>query len=112
MKEALKDRVAIVERYIGESMLDFATKKGIDSNILTDNMIPIDLIMAILMSYPEISSEWLMRGVGDMITSRQRGYCQYGWHDKIIALEAENKLLKELVGLPQNIKGMEGGISA
>ena len=76
-------------------------------------------ISFILETYPNISAEWLLRGTGSMIVSEKTEYAdklsdETGGYssirelqDRIVALEAENNVLREMVGLQKN-KQREG----
>lgn len=106
MKELVLQRV---KEYIAENKLSksaFASSINMEQTTVNNQLIgkrglSIDLILSFLNSYPEISAEWLLRGKGEM-------YLQSGdvktedlqfLREKIIRLEAENKVLREVVGL-------------
>lgn len=77
-------------------------------------------ITFILNEFPKVSAEWLLRGVGEMFVENVSYYPsslgedddKYGvsiqkLKEKIISLEAENKILRELVGLREKEKKSE-----
>lgn len=77
-------------------------------------------ITFILNEFPKVSAEWLLRGVGEMFVENASYYPsslgedddKYGisvqkLKEKIISLEAENKILRELVGLKEKEKKSE-----
>lgn len=89
----------------------------LNQQITGSRSLSLDVISAILNSFEDISAEWLLRGVGEMyISDKSITYAdnlsdigsEYGsyreMHDRIVALEAENGVLREMVGLQKKEK--------
>lgn len=124
MKEVVLQRV---KDFIEESKMSknaFAKSLSMDqttvnNQILGKRSVSIDLVLSFLTNYPNISAEWLMRGEGEMFIQEKTEYADKlsdeteGYstirelQDKIVALEAENNVLREMVGLQKN-KQREG----
>lgn len=78
-------------------------------------------ISFILDMYPAVSAEWLMRGKGEMLLSNEAGNSTSSdsiseddirmLRERIISLEAENKVLREIAGLHQGERSHEGKIA-
>lgn len=67
-------RIKEVLAYSQLSTRAFAIKCGmnqptLDRMLKGKNALSLNCVCAVLDTFPEISSEWLMRGVGDMLTS-------------------------------------------
>lgn len=84
----------------------------LNQQIAGSRSLSLDVVSAILNSFEDISAEWLLRGVGEMYISGEsisyaenlgEANCEYEskreMHDRIVALEAENNVLREMVGL-------------
>lgn len=117
-----KDVLERIKSFINHSSLSksaFASsikmeQTTVNNQLLGKRGISIDLILSILEAYPDISSEWLLRGVGEMFIENV-GYFPSSLgedsdkyevsvqklKEKIISLEAENKVLRELAGLKE-----------
>lgn len=76
-------------------------------------------ISFILDVYPAVSAEWLMRGKGEMILQEEKENLASSatseddirlMREKIISLESENRVLREIAGL-QGEKSREGKIA-
>lgn len=123
-----KDVLERIKSFINHSSLSksaFASsikmeQTTVNNQLLGKRSISIDLILSILEAYPDISSEWLLRGAGSMFKEENSYYPsalgeendKYGvsvqkLKEKIISLEAENKVLRELVGLKEKEKKSE-----
>ncbi len=67
---SIYDRLKELIAYSGLSQNKFAKKTSIDSglmsNMLSGSRFGIDKLIQILNAFPEISSEWLLRGEGSM----------------------------------------------
>ncbi len=70
-EETIYDRLKKLITHSGLSQNKFAKKTGIDSglmsNMLNGSRFGIDKLIQILNSFPEISSEWLLRGDGEIL---------------------------------------------
>ena len=68
----------------------------------------IEPVMAILNSMCDLSAEWLLRGKGDMILKEDNTPAPASVdHDELVALRAENRVLRELLNLRSSEKKME-----
>ena len=69
----------------------------------------IEPVMAILNSMSDLSAEWLLRGKGDMILKEDSTPAPVSTvdHDELVALRAENRVLRELLNLRSSEKKME-----
>lgn len=68
------DRIKSLISHLGLSTRAFALNCGIRQNTLSNQLngmreLSLSTVMAILSAYPEVSSNWLMRGEGDMFKS-------------------------------------------
>lgn len=92
----------------------------LNQQIAGSRSLSLDVVSAILNSFEDISAEWLLRGVGEMFIQESTEYADKlsdektgGYssirelQDRIVALEAENNVLREMVGLQKN-KQREG----
>lgn len=73
-KNDIKQRVEAFRLHEGLSKAEFARRIGIDprniSRILTGGLgVSMDLAIGLLHEFPDLSAEWLMRGVGEMYTT-------------------------------------------
>lgn len=74
MKSSLLQRVTQIKEYYGLNELRFSKRLGMAQSTINGYFIKgrtpsIDIIMAILNEFKEISSEWLLRGTGQMLIS-------------------------------------------
>lgn len=72
----------------------------------------LDIIVAILNSFEDISAEWLLRGKGSMYLSKSEineNKIINSNKIEIIKLQTENKLLREIVGIQGNKNAVGGG---
>lgn len=99
-----------------KSVREFAGIIGVKQVTLNQQIsgsrsLSLDVVIAILNSFEEISAEWLLRGKGDMMLKdncesalcNEENEDMQSLRDKIISLEAENKVLRELLGLRNDI---------
>lgn len=68
-------RLSEIIKYFGLSVRAFAIKCGIsqptlDKQLKGQRAISLDTVLNVLKTYPEISAEWLLRGVGNMIKDK------------------------------------------
>lgn len=68
----LTERLQLLSKKMAKSERDFAITVGINQptwhNYVTGKRAPsFDCIMAILTAFPDVSSEWLLRGEGEMV---------------------------------------------
>lgn len=85
MLQRLKDVLA----YSGLSVRAFAIKCGVSQPTLDKQFkglrgISIETMMSVLYAFPEISAEWLMRGVGDMIINHQPNSAEIDRINKLV----------------------------
>lgn len=117
MKEVVLQRVKNFLTEKGISKFAFARslkmeQTTVNNQLLGKRSVSIDLILSLLNNYPDVSAEWLLRGAGEMYISDKsipyaenlsEANCEYEsmreMHDRIVALEAENNVLREMVGL-------------
>lgn len=106
MESEVKERVRMILRENKTnptklSKLFGLNQKTLNNQINADTQLSVSIILLILEHFPSISAEWLLRGKGEM-------YLQSGdaktedlqfLREKIIRLEAENKVLREVAGL-------------
>ena len=89
----------------------------LNQQIAGSRSLSLDVVSAILNSFEDISAEWLLRGVGEMFIPESTEYADklsdentVGYssirelQDRIVALEAENNVLREMVGLQKKTK--------
>lgn len=125
MKEDVLERIKSFINHSSLSKSAFASsikmeQTTVNNQLLGKRSISIDLILSILDAYPRISSEWLLRGTGAMLKEENSYYPSalgeegnnyrvsfQELKEKIISLEAENKVLRELVGLKEKEKKSE-----
>lgn len=70
-----------------------------------DMQVSASVLINTLELFPNVSAEWLLRGKGDMILTDETEM-----RNKIISLEAENRVLREAVGLSSAQSKMTGGV--
>lgn len=71
----LETRILEVFAHSGLSRIDFANKIGISNAVMSHissgrNKASTDLILNILNNFPDISTDWLLLGQGEMLRSR------------------------------------------
>lgn len=124
MESSINERIKKVFELRGEkSVRAYALKRNLASTTFGECLKGAEprfsLLKAFLDGEPCISAEWLMRGVGEMfiqesteyadkLSDETEGYSSIRQlQDRIVALEAENNVLREMVGLQKN-KQREG----
>lgn len=124
MEKTVKQRVQAVLQKFGSNPTQLAkmynlNQKTVHNQINDNTQLSVSIILLILKTYPDISAEWLLRGTGSMIVSEKTEFADklsddagsYSTirelQDRIVALEAENNVLREMVGLQKN-KQREG----
>lgn len=93
----------------------------LNQQITGSRSLSLDVVTAILNSFEDVSAEWLMRGKGEMLLSDDAEISTLSdniseddvrlLRERIISLEAENKVLREIVGLHQGERSHEGKIA-
>ena len=110
----INERIRLLYENSGErSIRRYAHKMGIPPTTLNECIKGaeprVSLIKAILDGEPSISSEWLLRGTGEMFL--QSGDGKSGDEEElkkeIFRLETENKLLREFAGLRTSSSDVE-----
>lgn len=124
MESSINERIKAVFELRGEkSVRGYALKRNLAPTTFGECLKGAEprfsLLKAFLDGEPCISAEWLMRGVGEMFIQEKTEYAdklsdETGGYssirelqDRIVALEAENNVLREMVGLQKN-KQREG----
>lgn len=116
MESAIKQRIQAVLQRFDSNPTQFAkaynlNQKTVHNQINADTQLSASIILLILEYYPTISAEWLMRGNGEMFlsekseetaSSEEKNEELQFLREKIISLEAENKVLREVAGLRAN----------
>lgn len=71
--------------------------------------ISAEVLTRIACVYSDLSAEWLLRGKGDMILKEDNMPTPVSTvnHDELVALRAENRVLRELLNLKSSGKKME-----
>lgn len=79
-----------------------ANQKTINQQLKGERGLSTDTILKILSTFEEISSEWLMRGTGDMFRSVSNTPSAEieALKAEINMLRGENRVLREQLGLP------------
>lgn len=95
----LHERLNEVLKYSGLSVRAFANKCGINQPTLDRQIkglrgISLETIVSVVHAFPEISSEWFMRGAGDMLVLNQPNSAE---------LERINKLIDTITTLQDTI---------
>lgn len=76
--------------------------------IIKAKSITADRLKEFLLMYSDLSAEWLLRGKGDMILKEDNTPVPASVdHDELVALRAENRVLRELLNLRSSEKKME-----
>lgn len=93
----------------------------LNQQITGSRSLSLDVVTAILNSFEDVSAEWLMRGKGEMFLSDETANSTSSdnisgddirlLRERIISLEAENKVLREITGLHQGERSHEGKIA-
>ncbi len=123
----MTERIKSVIQHYGMSARAFALKCGLKDNTFINQMngvreLSLTTVMKILLSFEDISAEWLLRGKGDMLLTHEQtseendrvnklidtvAYLQCTiseQHNKIKRLEEENKKLSSQLVLLKNDK--------
>ena len=71
----MTQRIQFLISRLGLSTRAFAIKCGLRQNTLSNQLngvrdLSLSTVSAILITFPEVSSEWLLRGSGDMFTKQ------------------------------------------
>lgn len=103
MESTINQRVKHICSYKSKSLRNFASMVGINNNTLIqqlngDRAISLSTISAILLTFDDISAEWLLRGKGEMIKKESEAstYNESVLQAKIEELTEENAILREL----------------
>lgn len=113
MESAIKQRIQAVLQRFDSNPTQFAkaynlNQKTVHNQINADTQLSASIILLILEYYPTISAEWLLRGKGEMFLSEkseetaspeEKNEELQFLRERIISLEAENKVLREVAGL-------------
>lgn len=101
------ERIKSLISQLGTSTRAFAIACGLRQNTLSNQLngmreLSLSTVMAILNTYPQVSTDWLMRGVGDMFKSES------------LDANAERviKLVDTIATLQKSINEKEATISA
>lgn len=103
MESIINQRVKHICSYKSKSLRNFASMVGINNNTLIqqlngDRAISLSTISAILLTFDDISAEWLLRGKGEMIKKESEAstYNESVLQAKIEELTEENAILRDL----------------
>lgn len=113
MESAIKQRIQAVLQRFDSNPTQFAkafnlNQKTVHNQINANTQLSASIILLILEYYPTISAEWLLRGKGEMFlsekseetaSSEEKNEELQFLRERIISLEAENKVLREVAGL-------------
>lgn len=109
MIERIKKIIECKSKSVREfSMLINVKQVTLNQQITETRGLSLDIVTAILNSFEDISAEWLMRGKGEMFlsekseetaSSEEKNEELQFLRERIISLEAENKVLREVAGL-------------
>lgn len=106
----VKDRINKYIEYKGITVYRLEASTGMSKSYWTKTRnISADVLSKIACLYSDISAEWLLRGKGDMILKEDSSPAPVSTvdHDELVALRAENRVLRELLNLRSSEKKME-----
>jgi len=112
MESAVLERVMYLIQVKSKSKRDFAFTIGmeqttVNNQLLGKRSISFDLIDNILKAFPSVSSEWLLRGIGDMeILESEKDQTLEDLKEELAMLKGENRVLREQLGFRER-KGHE-----
>lgn len=122
MEESVKERIKkiLLEKKISLTQLSKqcgVNQKTLNNQINSVTQLSASNILLILSNFEDISAEWLLRGRGEMylsseeqenktLSNKSQEELQL-LREKIIRLEAENKVLREVAGL-SNAEAIKG----
>lgn len=103
----------LMERY-GLSQRKFALKtemspQTLNTSFKNDGELKLSVIQDILRAFPEVSTDWLVMGEGDMMKASGNGDLVEALRDHIATLKENNALLKEKLSAMEAEKNMEDG---
>lgn len=101
------ERIKSLISFLGLSTRAFAIKCGLRQNTLSNQLngmreLSLSTVVAIINAYPEVSSEWLMRGSGQMILQKE---------DNSVEMERVNKLVDTITTLQDTINAKSDQIA-
>ena len=106
MENSINERIKRVLSEMKISVTAFSKIVGsvqttINRQLNGETQLSAETVEAFLHFRPEVSAEWLMRGNGEMFLQNADGKTEdlQFLREKIIRLEAENKVLREVAGL-------------
>lgn len=103
MENAVIERIKKVLEENRTSITAFSKIAGlvqttVNRQLRGDTQLTLETIEAFLHQYPTVSAEWILRGVGDSELRSMDGDLEE-LKKRVIKLEAENNLLREIQGL-------------
>lgn len=117
MKSLVLQRINDIISSYSISKNAFSNKLGMEQTTVNNQLlgkrgISIDLVLSTLNSFPEVSAEWLLRGIGNMLLTeqpQQKPSLQAGDTEaeieklkmQIARLEGQNDLLREQIGMAE-----------
>lgn len=109
MNMSIKDRIYEYLDYKGSTPTKAERELGWGVGSITKiKSISADRLKDITLLYSDLSAEWLLRGKGDMILKEDNIPVPASVdHDELVALRAENRVLRELLNLRSSEKKME-----
>ena len=105
----VKDRINEYIEYKGITVYRLEVSTGMSKSYWAKTRnISADVLLKIACLYLDLSAEWLLRGKGDMILKEDNTPVPASVdHDELVALRAENRVLRELLNLRSSEKKME-----
>ncbi len=136
MESLIKQRIRMILECKNSNPTQLAkayslNQKTVNNQINASTQLSASIILLILEMFPDVSAEWLLRGKGDMFISQNHTYSIDSYpqmasetdnfvstqekisllEKKIISLEAENNVLREVVGLRKKKEQRKGEIA-
>nr|DAM47476.1 MAG TPA: SOS-response transcriptional repressor [Bacteriophage sp.] len=120
MEDIVKHRLQVILEKNGCNPTQFAkayklNQKTVNNQINSTTQLSASIILLMLDMFPEVSAEWLLRGKGEMflkeesresaVPSQQSESEDVQFmRERIISLESENRVLREMLGLQRDSK--------
>ena len=116
----MTDRLSQILKKLNLTASQFADEIGVQrssiSHVLSGRNKPsLDFITKIILSYPEISAEWLLTGSGSMLTRERMGELNTGSDGEILEEGGENipqrniEIPQDMPTAPSAVKKKEAG---
>lgn len=103
-----KEKVSEYLKYKGISVYRLEVDSGMSGGYwYKTKSISAEVLSRIACAFSDLSAEWLLRGKGSMILEENGSPVSNEEHDELVALRAENRVLRELLNLRSSEKKME-----